>query len=126
LRLLEASPLTYIEALLDGIEEIETIWYYIRGTKQMRHSYELFIEKNCVIAFELWSLHHLYRGKNVFVIIFPWKARAMTLQKYLMLNDIQVGVLRQWAAGQSKVRRTLLFGLPGTRRSTCRLSQKCR
>jgi hypothetical protein len=53
LELFETSPMTSTEALLDDIEKIKVTWYYIRGIRQIRHFYDLFIERNYVVGFEL-------------------------------------------------------------------------
>jgi hypothetical protein len=66
LKLFDSSSLTSIEVFLDDTEEIKGIRCYIRGIRQMKHSYEFFVVRNSAIVFELWSLTLSMWRKNYF------------------------------------------------------------
>jgi hypothetical protein len=53
LTLFEASLLASTEALLNGIEETEVTWCYIRAIGRMKHFCEPYIERNSLVVFEL-------------------------------------------------------------------------
>jgi hypothetical protein len=75
----EASPLASIEAFLNDIEEIKITRCYIRGIRRMKHSCELFVAKNYVIVFELWSLALSMWRKNHFRRGIPMKGQSNTI-----------------------------------------------